>query len=220
MSEKCNPNYRNLHTVKSYGEQKQATVQWSDQVCANDEYLKQEVDELNYRSPARIRKRWRPILVDDQNSYGYTVNPNKTVSFSELLSDNVTIDFNDFSKIDLDRSDCAFTTYTDRNGVIHKSATIPMKQISTLDTSCRDYDPSLEVINSFWYCGFDKNKPYTVRPDWIKDWKDSEIPSVCRAQTITIPPGISNGVFESVDLRIENNGVTNSNWGSPLYVQL
>ncbi|WP_407422041.1 hypothetical protein [Methanobrevibacter sp.] len=219
MSEKCNPNYQNLNTVKSYGEQKQATVQWADQVCANDEYLKQEVDELNYRSPARIRKRWQPILVDDQNSYGYTVNPNKTVTFSELLSDNVTIDFSDFSMIDVERSDCDFKIFKDGNNVQHKCATIPMVKTGTSITTCRNLNPG-DSINSFWYCGFDKNKEYHIRPDWIKDWKDSEIPSVCRAQTITIPNGVTNGILYSVDLRIENNGTNNSNWGSPLYVQI
>lgn len=217
--EKCKPYYKNLNTIQSFSEQKYATVQWAEQNCENDEYLKQEVDELKYGSPARIRKRWKPILVDDVNSYGYQINPNNVVTFSNNRKYSFTIDFSDFSLIDTLRSDCDFKTFNDGDNVTHKCATIPMKKESTPITNCKDWNPG-DGINSFWYCGFDKNKHYHVRPDWIKDPFDIEIPAVCRAQTFTIPDGVPNGILYSVDLRLENNGTTNSNWGSPLYVQI
>jgi len=216
---KCPPKYKNLNEIQSYSEQKYATVQWAEQNCENDEYLKQEVDELNYRSPARIRKRWKPILVDDEKSYGYILNPNNVVTFSDLVNHTFTVDFNAMDNIDEEKSDCAFINYIDSNNVEHQCATVPMVQSDTLNTDCRDYTPG-QGINSFWYCGFDKNKPYRASPDWIKDELDTEIPAVARAQTITIPDGIENGVLESVDLRVESNGTTGSNWGSPLIVQL
>ena len=225
LTEKCKPVYRNLNTIQSYSEQKSSTVQWADQNCQNDEYLKQEVDELNYRSPARIRKRWKPILVDDNNSYGYTVNPNNTVTFSDLVNYTFTVDFSDMSLIDKEKSDCAFVNFTDGLGVRHKCATVPMVKHATSIHNCRTLNPG-DDINSFWYVGFDKSKPYHIRPDWIKNWKDSEIPSIVRAQTFTIPAkdgnnnDIENATLYSVDLRLENNGTNNSNWGSPLYVQL
>ena len=216
---KCKPNYKNLNEIQSYSEQKYATTQWADQNCENDEYLKQEVDELNYKSPARIRKRWKPIVVDDDNSYGHLMNPNQEVTFSDVTNLSFIVDFNDFSLIDRDRSDCDFKTYTDGSNVEHQCATVPPETTSTLNTDCRNMTDTTG-INSFWYVGFDKNKPYQVRPDWLKKLNDLEIPAVCRAQTITIPSGIQNGILESVDLRIENNGTTNSNWGSPLIVQI
>lgn len=216
---KCPPNYKNLNEIQSFSEQVYPTIQWAEQNCENDEYLKQEVDELNYRSPARIRKRWKPILVDDTNSYGYILNPNNVVTFSDVVNTSFIVDFSDFSQIDMERSDCAFITYTDGNDVEHQCATVPMEQTSTVNLDCANMDEKTQ-INSYWYCGFDKTKPYQIRPDWIKDWKDNEIPSVARAQTFTIPEGIENGHLESVDVPIQNNGTIISNWGSPLYVQI
>lgn len=216
---KCPPKYKNLNEIQTYSEQKYATVQWAEQNCENDEYLKQAVDELDYRSPARIRKRWKPILVDELNSYGYKLNPDNTVTFSNVKKHEFLIDFSDFSRIDLDRSDCAFVNYVDEMGEQHQCATVPMEQTSTVNLECANMNASTG-INSFWYCGFDKNKAYQVRPDWLKDWRDAEIPAVARAQTIKIPGGISKGVLESVDLKIENNGTLSSNWGSPLIVQV
>ena len=43
---KCPPQYKNLNEIQSFSEQRYATVQWAEQNCENDEYLKQEVDEL------------------------------------------------------------------------------------------------------------------------------------------------------------------------------
>lgn len=222
---KCPPNYKNLDEIQSFSEQRYATVQWAEQNCQNDEYLKQKTDELEYSSPARIRKRFKPVLVDDSKSYGYTVNPDKTVSFSELINSTFTIDFIDMSMIDLERSDCAFKNFVDENQVQHKCATIPKKKSSVSIKNCRTLVPG-EGINSWWYIGFDKTKHYHVRPDWIKNYFDSEIPAVCRAQTFTIPEKredgeyIEDAILYSVDLNLENNGTTNSNWGSPLIVQL
>lgn len=220
---KCDPNYKNLDEIQSFSEGKYATVQWAEQNCKNDEYLKGQVDELNYRSPARIRKRWKPILVDDANSYGYKYGgdeyDNNVVMFSDNSSYEFPIDFSDFSMIDVERSDCDFVRYIDGQGVERQCATVPMEQTSSLNLDCRNFTEN-DKLNSFWYVGFDKNKPYQVRPDWLNNWRDIDIPAVCRAQTFTIPEGISDGYLESVDLRIQSTGNAGTDWGSPLYVQL
>ena len=93
---------------------------------------------------------------------------------------------------------------------------LPKKQVSTLfkDTKHLSADGK---INSWWYVGYDKAKNYQLRPDWIKSWKDGEIPSVCRAQTFKC---VNGGILEAISLSLQNNGVKSSNWGSPLYVQI
>jgi len=216
---KCPPEYKNLNEIQSFSEQRYATVQWAEQNCENDEYLKQAVDELNYQSPARIRKRWKPIVVDDNHSYGYLMNPNGVVTFSDLINYTFMVDFSDFSMIDTVRSDCDFVTYTDNNDVEHQCATIPQVDSGTLNLNCANMDDKIKVT-SFWYVAFDKNKPYQVRPDWIKNHMDGEIPAIVRAQTITIPSGVTDGMLESIDLQIGNIGPTGSNWADPLYVEI
>lgn len=72
-------------------------------------------------------------------------------------------------------------------------------------------------VNSAWYVGFNKSKNYYVRPDWLKDWRDKEIPSVCRGQTFK---ATVTGKLESIDLMLDYTGTKSSNCGSPLYVQI
>lgn len=217
MSEKCNPKYKNLNLIQSFSEQRFATVGLFEQACQNDEWLRQQVESLSYLTPPAVRKRFTPILIDESSSYGYQINNNE-VQFSNSTSEEININFQDMGLIDVNKSDCSFESYVDQDGNSQLKAVVPMNETSTLDTSVKDFNQGAG-INSYWYVGYDKSKSYQVRPDWIKDDTDTEIPAVCRAQTFTVPAG-TVGYLESVSLYIENNGVTNSNWGSPLYIRI
>ena len=232
MSEKCKPKYKNLNLIQSFSEQRYATVQLMEQACQNDEWLRQEVEKLSYLSPPAVRKRFSPVLVDENQSYGYQFSEgthdengnlqNDTESeviFSEKTDPEIIIDFSDMSLIDENKSDCAFESYEDTEGISHYRAVVPMVESSNVNLDCANFKEG-DQINSFWYVGYDKAKSYSIRPDWIKDWKDMEIPAVGRAQTIKIPNDITEGYLESVDLQLQNNGTTWSNWGSPLYVEI
>ena len=74
-----------------------------------------------------------------------------------------------------------------------------------------------QSCNSAWYIGYNKSKKYHIRPDWINDWRDKEIPSVARGQTFK---ATVTGWLESIDLKLKYKGTHSSNCGSPLYVQL
>ena len=231
LVDKCPTEYKNLSEIKSFSEQMYPTIQWAEQNCKNDEWLKQKVEELEYLTPPAVRKRFAPILLDTINSFGCKLNngsgknanyDENSVIFNNALSDTILIDFDNFDLIDEDNSDCVFETIPVKtNGVItgsQKRACVPMIESSTVNYSCRTSTGG--KCNSAWYVGYDKSKNYQVRPDWIANYFDGEIPSVVRAQTITIPAGITNGKLESVDLMLENNGTISSNWGSPLIVQI
>ena len=69
----CNPNYKNLNRIQSFSEQRYATVQLFEQICQNDEYLKQKVEELDYLTPPAVRKRFNPIPVDKNVSYSFSI---------------------------------------------------------------------------------------------------------------------------------------------------
>ena len=229
MGNNCPSQYKNLNQIQSFSEQMYPTVQWAEQNCKNDEYLKQKTDELEYLTPPAVRKRFSPILLDELNSFGCKINSSRnaskknTVTFNGDTAEEVVIDFTDFNLIDLNKSDVVFESIPIKtNGVItgsQKRAAVPMVQESTVSYACKTFSQG-DSINSYWYVGYDKSKSYQVRSDWIKDIFDEEIPSVVRAQTFTIPNGISGGKLESVDLQIENNGTTTSNWASPLIVQI
>jgi len=231
MVNNCPAEYKKLSEIQSFSEQMYPTVQWAEQNCKNDEWLKEKVDELEYLTPPAVRKRFSPILLDSVNSFGckYNNDANRnynfdenTVIFNNALNESILIDFNDFDLIDVENSDCAFESIPVKtNRVITGSqlrACVPMVETSTVDYNCRTSQG--EETNSYWYVGYDKSKAYQVRPDWLADMFDEEIPSVVRAQTITIPSGIENGKLESIDLKLQNNGTTTSNWGSPLVVQV
>ena len=224
MVEKCKPSYKNLG---SFNEQNAATVQRMNRICSNEEYLYQQSEKLKYLSVPAVRKRFNPVLVDESQSYGFMMGGEDdsgdiNICFSNILSHLIDIDFSDLSWVDENKSTCGFESYYE-DGVAYSKIVLPRKTASSLNTNCKNWD--LEDMNSAWYVGFDKNKPYQIRPDWIKNEFDPEIPSICRAQTIVIPEGIVNAAnkssfLEAVTLRIENNGRADSNWASPLYVQL
>ena len=132
MSENCKPVYKNLKKIASSGEQQYAVTQWADQNCENDEYLKQEVERLDYRINPYVRKRFNPILVDDEKSYGHQINNlDGTVGFNSDTEVMIPIDFTDESLLDMDISDCVIESYpTVSNGIvsIHKRAVLPKEE--------------------------------------------------------------------------------------------
>ena len=214
MVEKCKPEYKNVNTVKSFSEQSAATVQVMNRICKNEEYLYQETEKLSYLTPPAVRKRFNPVVFDPEKSYGCMLGEDNNIIFDSNLSYLINIDFKNMNHVDTVNSTCIFE---------EDKATIARKTATRLDTSCKNWD--LEGMNSAWYCGYDKSKAYQVRPDWLIDPFDCEIPGVCRAQTIVIPEGFSNNgnhacLLEGVTLHIKSQGENKSNWGSPLYVQL
>lgn len=212
----CNPKYKNLNRVQSFSEQRYATVQLMQQVCMNDEYLKQEVDELTYLTPPAVRKRFNPIPVDENISFGYFETTDNNVIFDSSTLKTVNIDFTDESLIDTEMSTAVIESFVD-NGSIIKQAVIPYQE-GEVDKSVKNFNQG-ELINSYWYVGYDKNETYQIRPNWLKNWKLVEIPAVSRAQTFKVPSG-KGGKLEAVSLQIQNNGTTWGSWGSPLIVQI
>lgn len=241
MADKCRANYKNLNRIQSFSEQSYATVQLMQQACMNDEWLRQQVEKLNYLTPPAVRKRFTPVNVDESQSWGYTINSNNQVTFSSATEDTVYVDFTDDNLIDHDKSDAVIEQYVIDEVEPASTATIDdeipdandtsdkaikrrcvLPSTTELETTEATWDLTTRTTtgggyNSAWYVGFNKSKTYYVRPDWIKDWRDLEIPSVCRAQTFK---ATSSGKLASVDLKLAYNGTQSSNCGSPLYVQI
>ena len=211
----CNPNYKNLNRIQSFSEQRYATVQLFEQICQNDEYLKQKVEELDYLTPPAVRKRFNPIPVDKNVSYSFLETTENNVTFDTSSQTTVNIDFSDLNLIDSDMSTAVIESYEDDGTIIHQ-AVVPHEE-GEVDKTVKNW--ATGQINSFWYVGFDKNRTYQVKPSWMKDWRESDIPAVCRAQTFTVPSG-KGGKLEAISLQIDNNGSTTSSWGSPLIVQI
>ena len=183
----CKPKYRNLQRIQSFSEQRYATVELFEQICQNDEYLKQKLEEVDYLTPPAVRKRFSPLPIDEKLSYGYTeTSKDKYVIFDTVADKTFTVDFSDDSLIDYDKSSAVIEHFVDNGNIIHQ-AVLPMAE-GEVDKSVRNWT-NTNQINTHWYVGYDKNATYQIRPNWIKDPKLLEIPSVCRAQTFTVPEG-------------------------------
>ena len=214
----CNPNYKNLNRIQSFDEQRYATVELFKQICSNDEYLKQKLEEVDYLTPPAVRKRFNPIPIDPTVSYGFMETTDNEVVFDTSTDKSRTIDFSDDSMIDRDMSTAVIEHYVDTDtGTIVDEVVLPHAP-DTVDKSVKNWTTAGQ-INTHWYVGYDKNATYQVRPNWIKDPKLSEIPSVCRAQTFKIPAN-KGGKLEAVNIHIANNGTVYGSWGSPLIIQL
>ncbi|WP_296882091.1 hypothetical protein [uncultured Methanobrevibacter sp.] len=223
---KCKPKYKNLNLIQSFSDQRYVTVQLMEQACMNDEWLHQQVEKLKYLSSPAVRKwfKFSEGSLDIINSYGCKVSNDGDVIFdNDTEYELPTIDFTEdtMGYVDVEESlnnGVVFSSFVDGNGNNKKRAMLKHDTVGTPNYSTALRNPN-GGVNSFWYVGFDKNKTYQVRPDWIKNWKDYEIPAVCRAQTVKIKEGCT-GLLEAVALRVETTGTTKSNWGSPLYVQI
>lgn len=216
----CEPRYRNLGRIQSFSEQRYATVELFEQICQNDEYLKKELEELGYLTPPAVRKRFTPIPIDESKSYGYTestVQGNNQIIFDTVQDKTFTVDFSDDSLIDRDKSSAVIEHFVDNGNIIHQ-AVLPMAE-GEVDKSVKNWVEPNSQINTHWYVGYDKNNAYQIRPNWIKDPKLLEIPSVCRAQTFTVPAS-KGGRLEAVSIHLANSGTVWGSWGSPLIVQI
>ncbi|WP_406535323.1 hypothetical protein [Methanobrevibacter sp.] len=218
MAEKCNPKYKNLQLISSFSEQRYATVQLMEQICQNEEYLKQFCETLDYLSPPAVRKRFDITeAIDENKSYGFQLNSNKTVTFSDKDKTEVPIDFFDESVIDSDVSDCVIKSTTNNVGDTVRYACLPYVQTGcTTDiTSTRNLAENGQ-INTYWYVGYNKSKTYTLYPEWMRNWKDHKIPSIVRAQVFKCN---KTGNLDAVSLVIATDS-NYSSWGSPIYVQI
>ena len=246
MGEKCNPTYKNLNTIQSYSEQKYATVQWCEQNCANDEWLRQQVELLRYLSPPAVRKNFDITqFLDEKKSYSCRGNGEKQVIFDNTTRKTVVIDFRDIpnqideanttARIVNDNPQATTTETTDdetlnfdsESNVVDDEENTQLLRCrlpSTVDT--HEVDAEVKTfgtatpttkLNSYWYVGWDKDKNYYISPNWLKQWKHCDIKSVARAQTFVAK---YTGELEEISLALAWNGNQSASCGSPLYVQL
>lgn len=226
----CPAKYKNLGLM-SFDEQREVTIQMLRQICMNDEWLKQEIDKVKYETPAVNRKRFSPVPVDSANSYGYKISTNNDVVFDSSTNKEIEIDFTDLSLIDLSKtdSDCVIESILD-HGEIITQAKIRKITSENIDKSTRNYSPwaikddNGKIIggdmtaNEHWYIGFDRNRHYETRPQWLENQLNNEIPSIGRAQTFKAK---LTGLLDSVVLNIKaNEGQDKHNTASPLIVQI
>ena len=69
------------------------------------------------------------------------------------------------------------------------------------------------TCNEHWYIGFDRNRHYETRPNWLANNLNGEIPGVSRCQTFKAK---SNGVLKEVVMNLKGD----TNTGTPLIVQI
>lgn len=213
----CEPKYKNLGK-EAFSEGRYVTAQMLAQFCKNDAYLRTQTDDLWLEINPTSRKRLNPLPVDASLSYGVTI-PNDNDKQSRLnnsTSQNIYIDFSDLTEIDTSASTCSIESLILNTETVQR-ATIPKKTVTSLDQTSRSYSPwarklpdgsdnidphSDLTVNESWYVSFDRNRSYELRPHWLKNPMNSEIPGVCRAQTFKAN---ATGLLESVTLNIKGD---------------
>ncbi|MBQ2653061.1 MAG: hypothetical protein IJF83_05855 [Methanobrevibacter sp.] len=225
----CPPIYNNPQ-MESFGEQKYVTQELLEIFGCNDEYLLQLARKIEYLTPPAVRKRF--ILqdsIDTANSYGCIVN-GEHLEFDNNREKRVFVDFSDLSLIDNNKTTAYIRQFvqTDEsnNKSIVKQCVVPLTDTSTVHRDTRNYSPwtirdpeTGDIIsddmtcNEFWYIGFDKNRHYETRPNWLENKFNGEIPGICRAQTFK---ALHSGKLESIVLNLQGT----NNTGMPLRVDI
>lgn len=212
----CPRKYKNLGE-EAFGDQKVITVEMLRQFCRNDAYLYGEVMDLWNESKPVSRKRFKPLVLDEDNSFGTVTTSDGRFGFDESNNKTVNVNFdcvNDYNKyIDTAKS----TTVVDSrisNGAVAKQVTLPKVKNGTKHDDTKAFGPWNNMsCNEHWYIGYDKTKHYETRPNWLANHLNSEIPGICRAQTFKPK---HNGRLEGITLNLKGG----TNTGSPLYVQI
>ena len=224
---KCKPKYSNLG-LTSFSEQREITVQMLRQICQNDEWLYQHILKLENEINPTVRKRFRPIPLDKNKSFG-CVNSESNVRFNDGGYERIPLDFKDYSMIDELKTTMVLKSRESGGSVIHSMET-PMILKSNVNRDTKSISPwavkdeegnvisDALTCNEHWYVGFDRNREYAIRPNWLEDQLNNEIPGIGRAQTFVAS---KTGILESITLNIKTNpGEDLNNTASPLIVQI
>jgi len=224
----CPPIYKNPQ-MESFGEMKYVHSELLEQFGCNDEYLLQLCRKIEYLTPPACRKHF--ILQEsfyEEESYGCTVQ-GENIRFDNNRNKQVWIDFNNLNLIDTVKTtafiDQRVQTDQTQNTSVEKQCTIPLTETSTIDSTTRNYSPWTirdqqgnvtsddMTCNEYWYIGFDRNRNYETRPNWLANQLNGEIPGISRAQTFKAK---ENGLLESVVLNLKGG----TNTGTPLVVEI
>jgi hypothetical protein len=237
----CPEKYKNLG-LSSFGEQKYVTEEMLKQFCMNDAWLKKKVDSLEYLTPPAVRKRFKPIPIDESKSFGYEIGSDGTIKFDTETYKNYNYDFFNMDVIDESKTTAVLRSELDNDNTVTKQFAIPTSkncETTIKKNTTRNYSPwtiyetddqgniiwedaNLKIpkiksddmtCNEHWYIGFDRNRTYETRPNWLKNMMNPEIPGIARAQTFKAK---SSGQLNSVVLNLKGS----TNTGMPLIVQI
>lgn len=225
---KCKPKYLNLG-LTSFSEQREITVQLLRQICMNDEWLYQHILQLEDETNPSVRKRFRPIPLDPNRSFGYDNSSSDNIRFNNGTEKIIHVNFDDTSLIDELQTTMILKSISSNNSIV-KCMETPKILHSTIDRTTKSVSPwavkddndnvisDALTCNEHWYVGFDRNREYALRPNWLENQLNNEIPSIGRAQTFKAN---KSGVLESITLNIKSNiGQDLHNTASPLIVQV
>ena len=212
--------------LNSFGEQKYVTADLLRTFCNNDEYLKKMVDKLEYLTPPAVRKNFKPMPVDEKKSYGFKIQQDNNIGFSKSTVKTLHYDFNDLSIIDTAKTTAVWKSFLDGSGNVQHKFEVPLISVDNgINKNTRNYSPWTirdddgniisddMTCNEFWYIGFDRNRNYEVRPNWLVNMLNGEIPGISRAQTFVAK---SSGLLENVVLNLQGG----TNTGMPLVVEI
>lgn len=202
---KCPEKYKNL-TSETFGEGKYVTEEILHQFCKNDAYLYSQMKALWDTTPPVSRKRFTPLVLDSEKSFGVSLSSDNNYLFSDSTGTTKNINFISRDSIDAIKT----TAHIDTK---NREITLPLIQ-GTLDKTTKNNSPWGDMIcNEFWYISFDKSRTYETRPHWLREEGNCEIPAVCRAQTFKAK---KTGLLEAVVLNLKGN----QNTGSPLSIEI
>ena len=170
----CPPEYTNLGE-ESFGDEKVVTSHILRTSCRNQAYLKQEVDSLRDSTDPELRKRFAPIIVEDDFSYGMTLDGatnkwkfNDSTSFGPYTESFTSIDridlVNTTAMVDLTNGRCQ----------------LPGSVGTKVENAKCEGPWTKYACNTSWNVGWNRTSNYWVTPDSLDNKFTASIPSVAR----------------------------------------
>ena len=225
-----------IHQDKNdFGEQKYVKASSFLEGLNNDEYLLKLLRQVEYLTPPAVRKRFKPIPLDESKSYGYNLG-DTNVTFSSTTDVRYDLDFSDVTTdlyVDLTRTTAVVKNGADQTEGNLRKYQVPYKMVSEINRDTKDSSPFTNdgtlTANEHWRICYNPDIPYRIQPNWIREdvtglpeegiaygIYNTEIPCICRGQTFK--PKVT-GYLEGVTVNLKAS-IDKNNTGSPLLVQI
>ena len=184
---KCTPIFL-LPDEEDFGARRAVTSEMLRRFCRSIEYLYERMeageDALIDSLDPEVRKRFKPPAINPMESYGYAFDSGRNAyKFSTQTSDSFSFTVvNEKQYTDLIDWKRTTATVNFSEGSVH----IPRTKTTNTGILAENTGPRDKFsLNTYWYVGYNKDKPYKTTKSWLENPFQSGIPSVARAQTFT-----------------------------------
>lgn len=191
---KLPPEFNDLNE-ESYGDQMKVTETLLKSTGKNTMWAKQQIEDLWDTTDPEIRKRFTPVVSNDEDSYGMILDEGQNIF---KFSDQTRFDLDEHFVLDTQLDKARTTVALDAYG---QNVKIP-GALGAAVMDAKSANSMSAGVNTYYYAGWKRTSQYKIKSAVLKNPLGATIPSVARAQTFR--PTVS-GKLETIMVKLHAN---------------